>query len=78
MSDMLVKLYELRDGWDFLAQQENLGITIRKPIGPEKQLIVNWVREKFSDAWASETEVALFNKPKSCFVAVKKNKKKSG
>ena len=74
MSDMLVKLYELRDDWGFLAQQENLGITIRKPIGPEKQLIVDWVREKFSEAWSSETDVAISNKPESCFIAVKENK----
>jgi ribosomal protein S18 acetylase RimI-like enzyme len=74
MSDMLVRLYELNDNWDFLAQQENLGITIRKPIGPEKHVIVDWVREKFSDAWASETDVAISNKPETCFVAVKDNK----
>ncbi|MBW2602577.1 MAG: GNAT family N-acetyltransferase, partial [Deltaproteobacteria bacterium] len=74
MSDMLVRLYELSDDWDFLAQQENLGITIRKPIGPEKHVIVDWVREKFSDAWASETDVAISNKPVTCFVAVKDNR----
>ena len=63
MSDMLVRLYELSDDWGFLAQQENLGITIRKPIGPEKHVIVDWVREKFSDAWASETDVAISLRP---------------
>jgi len=74
MSDMLVKLYELSSDWGFLAQQEKIGITIRKPIGPEKHLIVDWVREKFSDAWASETDMAISNKPETCFVAVKDNK----
>ncbi|MBW2337478.1 MAG: GNAT family N-acetyltransferase, partial [Deltaproteobacteria bacterium] len=74
MSDMLVRLYELSDDWGFLAQQENLGITIRKPIGPEKHVIVDWVREKSSDAWASETNLAISNKPETCFVAVKDNR----
>ena len=71
MSDMLVKLYELKDDWRFSAAQERLGITIRKPIGPEKHLVIDWVRETFSEAWASETDIAISNQPRSCFVAVK-------
>ena len=71
MLDMLVKLYELRDDWSFLGEQENIGIVIRKPIGPEKHLIVDWVKEKFSDAWASETDMAISNRPQTCFVAEK-------
>lgn len=70
MSDMLVKLYELKDDWSFLAEQGKIGVAIRKPIGPEKHVIVDWVRETFSDAWASETDIAMSNWPISCFVAV--------
>lgn len=73
MLDMLVKLYELEDDWGFLAEQADIGITIRKPIGPEKHLIVDWVRETFSDAWSSEADIAISNKPRTCFVAVGKN-----
>jgi len=73
MSDMLVKLYDLPDEWGFLAQQESLGITIRKPIGTEKHTIIDWVRDQFAGAWASETDVAISNKPGTCFVAVKDN-----
>jgi hypothetical protein len=39
MADMLVKLYELKDDWSFLPEQEKLGIAVRKPIGPEKHLV---------------------------------------
>lgn len=74
MSDMLVKLYELSDAWGFIAQQENLGITIRKPIGPEKQVIVDWVRKEFSGAWSSEIDIAISNMPQTCFVAVEDKK----
>ena len=74
MSDMLVKLYELKDDWGFLGSQEELGITIRKPIGPEKHLIIDWVRNNFSDAWASETDIAISNIPKTCFIAIKDDK----
>jgi hypothetical protein len=70
MPDMLVKLYELRHDWSFLAEQEKIGVVIRKPIGPEKHVLVDWVRETFSDAWASETDIAMSNWPFSCFVAI--------
>jgi ribosomal protein S18 acetylase RimI-like enzyme len=73
MTDMLVKLYDLENDWTFVADQAKLGHIIRKPIGPEKHLIVDWVRAKFSDAWASETDIALANFPMSCFIAQKQD-----
>jgi hypothetical protein len=70
MPDMLVKLYELEDAWQFVAEQKRIGISIRKPIGPEKHLIVQWVADNFGTAWAGETDVAFGNSPRSCFVAL--------
>lgn len=70
MPDMLVKLYELEDAWQFIAEQKRLGITVRKPIGPEKHTLIQWVTENFGLAWASETDVAFGSSPRSCFVAV--------
>lgn len=72
MTDLLVKLYEMNNEWTFLSDQENLGVIVRKPIGPEKHILVDWVAGKFGDAWASETDMALSNRPISCFVAIKK------
>lgn len=74
MADMLIKLYELADDWQFLSKQKALGIGIRKPIGPEKHGIIAWVADHFSAGWASETDVALSNRPCTCFVAVKDEK----
>ena len=71
MPDMLVKLYELQDDWSFLPAQAAKGIAIRKPIGPEKHLIEAWVEEHFSDAWSSEVDMALANRPITCFIALK-------
>jgi hypothetical protein len=71
MTDLLVKLYDLKEDWGFLAEQEKLGITIRKPIGPEKHLIENWVEKHFHRSWGSETDKALSNRPVTCFVAIK-------
>lgn len=71
MTDMLVKLYDLANDWDFLAAQERLGITIRKPIGPEKRILIDWVGQQFADAWASEIDQAMSNRPVTCFIAVR-------
>jgi len=71
MPDMLIKLFEIADDWRFLAEQKKLAITIRKPIGPEKHNIINWVSDHFGAGWASETDAAISNKPRTCFVAVK-------
>ena len=71
MADMLIKLYELEDHWQFLSKQQALGIALRKPMGPEKHGIISWVSGHFGAGWASEIDVALSNRPATCFVAVK-------
>ncbi len=71
MPDMLVKLYTLELNWNFVAEQEAAGIIIRKPIGPENHVIIDWVRRCFNPAWASEVDVALHNRPVSCFIALR-------
>jgi len=72
-ADMLVKLYNLDDSRSFLAEQEDKGITIRKPLGGEKQPVIDWVQKHFGDEWVSEAEVAIMSSPKSCFVAIREN-----
>ncbi len=71
MSDLLVKLYDLDSAWDFIREQADLGITIRKPIGPEHGVVADWVCAAFGPGWASETAKALQNQPVSCFVAIR-------
>ena len=73
MPDMLVKLYELADDWQFVAEQKHHGIILRKPIGPEKNRVIHWVEVNFGKAWAGETDVAFGNSPRSCFVAHKED-----
>jgi len=69
MADMLVKLYNLADDWSFLDAQQRMGVTVRKPIGPERHILVSWVAQHFSAAWSSETDQAMSNHPISCFIA---------
>jgi len=72
MHDMLVKLYDIPDDHSLIRTTlKDPDVFVRKPIGPEHNLIVKWVREKFHAAWASEMQNALANRPVSCFVAVK-------
>ena len=70
MADMLVKLYELPDATEQFAELENLGVTIRRALAPEKHVVVNWVEENFSKAWASECDVSFARQPAGCFIAV--------
>src|SRR5262252_1906785 len=68
--DMLVKLYDLPQSSAALARLREQGIEIRRALAPEKHKIVAWVRENFSEGWASETDVAFARQPVSCFIAV--------
>ena len=70
MEDMLVRLYDLRDDWSFMRKQDELGVVIRKPLGAEKNILVEWVRDHFNAIWASEVDVATSTLRKSCFLAV--------
>src|SRR5262245_5921210 len=69
--DMLVKLYALPDSRDLFDGLRRQRVEIRRALSAEKHKIVAWVRENFSEAWASETEVAFGRQPVSCFVAIK-------
>ena len=70
MQDMLVRLLELPD----TSKEENIlfekeSIIFRKPIAPEKSIIVQWVNKHFSKNWADETEAAFSALPVNCFIA---------
>lgn len=66
VSDWLVKLYELPPppAWRTVP-----GADLRKPIGPEHRLVVDWVGREFGAGWASEAQAALGNRPLSLYIA---------
>ena len=68
--DMLVKLYELPDSQASYQRLQQAGITLRRALAPEKHIVTSWVRQNFSDAWASEVDVAFSRQPISCFIAI--------
>ncbi len=69
MTDMLVKLYTLPEALTSFSNLIPPEITIRKPIGSEKSILVSWVRENFGEFWANETEIAFSRGPLSCYIA---------
>jgi GNAT superfamily N-acetyltransferase len=69
MTDMLVKLYDLPEVWSSMINQIAPEIRIRKPIGAEKSMIVQWIRENFGEVWANEMDVTFSRSPVSCYVA---------
>jgi GNAT superfamily N-acetyltransferase len=68
--DMLVKLYELPASDEMVSRLAEAGISIRRALPPEKHKVLDWIRDNFSEAWASETDVAFARQPASCFIAI--------
>jgi Acetyltransferase (GNAT) family len=68
--DMLVKLYDLPDSRPAYDRLGQAGITMRRALAPEKHKVIAWVRDTFSEAWASEADVAFSRRPVSCFIAI--------
>ena len=74
MTDMLVKLYALPEATSHLTMLNRNGLEIRRPHASEKHVLSEWVQQHFRDAsWATGCEVALENRPVSCYIAVKKS-----
>ena len=69
MPDMLVNLYASE--CSALAEKANGGSAIIRPaLAPEMHVVVEWVRDHFSDNWASEVSVAFSRQPIACLIAV--------
>jgi GNAT superfamily N-acetyltransferase len=68
-NDLLIKLYEMR--FNGLIQKTPLypEMELRKPIGPDRRLLISWAQQHFPDLWVGEIESALSNSPTSCFIA---------
>ena len=69
--DMLVKLYDLPDSREIFAALAKDGVSVRRAMAPDKHKVVAFVKKEFSEAWASETEVAFARAPITCFIAAR-------
>ena len=68
--DMLVRLATISND----NEREESEITVRLAYGPEMELTVDWVKERFGSGWASEVSQAFYGHPKRCLVAIKNEK----
>ena len=71
--DMLVKLYNLKDNFDYDELESN-GIMIKRALPMDKSKILEYIKNEFSINWAYECDVIFSNKPISTFIAVKDKK----
>jgi predicted N-acetyltransferase YhbS len=69
--DYLVNLSLLGPDPALDARVAKAGVTIRRALAPEYELVTDWVRRKFSAGWAGETAVSMMRQPPTCFLATK-------
>ena len=69
--DLLVRLYALPQDVDVDAATSDF--VVRRAFAAEKGLVRDWIRQRFGENWASESEAAFARLPISCFVAVAEN-----
>lgn len=67
MTDLLVKLYTL-------PAVPEIDLEIRRALAPERHLVIDWIRENFSEGWASEAAVAFGGSPIRCMIAIREKK----
>jgi GNAT superfamily N-acetyltransferase len=72
MTDLLIRLYDL-PAFEAEARVRAAGIAVRRAIPPERELILDWIRQRFSMHWVSEAAHALGQMPVTIWVAVKDN-----
>lgn len=73
-SDLLVKLYNVKDDPELMERLAGQGVRINRIFPPDYGKLRQFIRENFSENWAHESESAMANHPASCFVAVKDHK----
>ena len=69
MPDLLVSLYS-RKLADLNRKADHAGVSIRPALPPELHIVVEWVRQQFSENWASEVSVAFSRQPVACLISV--------
>lgn len=74
MPDMLVKLYQVEERTELTQRLRDQGITIRRALAPDKQSVLEYIREHFSQGWQCECDCTFGRQPIGTFIAVKDKK----
>ena len=67
---MLVKLYDLPDYSDLEHSLVSQGVSFRAALAAEKSIVVEWIKQRFDEGWASEGEVGFSMHPVSTIIAI--------
>jgi ribosomal protein S18 acetylase RimI-like enzyme len=65
---MLIRLYGLPSAAVSVGHPD---VTVRRPLAPEHDVVLDWVAEHFTPGWRSEAQVALGNRPTSLVIAIR-------
>ncbi len=68
-NDLLIKIHDPQ--WLDLTSNSlsETDIRLRKPIGPDRSLLLGWAEQHFPTLWVDEIQRALCNQPVSCWLA---------
>jgi ribosomal protein S18 acetylase RimI-like enzyme len=69
--DYLVNLSLLKPEPELDERMRKAGVTIRRALAPELELVTGWVRKTFGAGWSGETAVAFMRQPPTCFLATR-------
>src|SRR5262245_50039004 len=69
--DYLVNLSLIHPDPAPMQRLEEAGVTVRRALAPELELVTDWVRQRFGSGWSSETAVAMSRQPPTCFLATR-------
>jgi ribosomal protein S18 acetylase RimI-like enzyme len=72
--DYLVNLSLVDSDPPLAERMEKAGVTIRRALAPELELVTGWVRQKFQMWWSSETVITMSRQPPTCFLATRDEK----
>jgi GNAT superfamily N-acetyltransferase len=72
LADLLVRLYDLPI-FDAEARVAASGVVVRRALPPERELVLDWIRTRFSSHWVSEAALCLSQQPPTIYLAVRDN-----
>lgn len=72
MADLLVRLYDL-PAFEAESRVRDAGIVVRRALPPEREIVLDWIRARFSTFWVSEAALCLSQHPTTIYLAVRGN-----
>lgn len=71
MSDMLVKLYNIKNETQIINKLSISGIKINRAIAADQRKVLAFIKENFDENYVDECRSAFSNNPITCYIATK-------